>query len=77
MMLDQTDAALIDCNKSISLDSNIAEAYETRGKVYKLLERTQEAKEDFQKALELAEQDDNQELIDEVKQSLKEFDETE
>ena len=66
MMLDQTDSALIDCDKAISLDPTLAEAYQTRGKVYVLLERPQEAKADLQKASELAEQEGNQELIEEI-----------
>ena len=55
----------------------MAEAYHTRGEAYRLLGKTQEAKADFQKALELAEQDKDQELKTEIEQSIQEFDRTE
>ena len=70
------DDANTDCTNAICLNPNYAEAYDTRGKAKVLLGRTQEAKADFQKALELAEQSDNQNLKSEIQQSLQEFDNT-
>ena len=52
----------------------MAEAYHTRGEAYALLGRTQEAKADYQKALELAEETDEQDLKTEIEQSLQELD---
>ena len=54
----------------------MAEAYHTRGEAYRLLGKTEEAKADFQKALELAKQDEDQELKTEIEQSLQELDNT-
>ena len=54
----------------------MAEAYYTRGEAYRLLGKMQEAKNDFQKALELAKQDEDQDLKNEIEQSLQELDRT-
>ena len=72
--LGQTESALTDCEEAIRRNPDLAEAYHTRGEAYRLLGKTQEAKADFQKALELAEQDEDQELKIEIEQSLQELD---
>ena len=72
-LLERYESAIIDFDEGIRLDPDNAQAYQTRGEAHKLLDKIQKAKADFQRALELAKEQENQELIEEVKQSLQEF----
>ncbi len=75
--LGRYQSALTDCDEAIRRNPDLAEAYHTRGEAYRLLGKTQEAKANFQKALELAEEADDQDLKTEIEQSLQERDNTE
>ena len=75
--LGQIASALTDCDEAVQRDPSLAEAYHTRGEANALLGRTPEAKADLQKALELAEQTDNQDLKTEIAQSLQKLDNAE
>ena len=75
--LGRHQSALTGCGEAIRRNPDLAETYRTRGEAHRLLSKTQEAKADYQKALELAEQTDNQDLKTEIEQLLKELDNTE
>ena len=75
--LGQIESALTDCEEAIRRNPSLAEAYRTQGEANTHLGRIQEAKQDFQKALELAEETNDQDLKTEIEQSLKELDSTE
>ena len=75
--LGRYQAALTDCDEAIRRNPDLAEAYHTRGEAYRLLGKAEEAKADFQKALELAKQDEGQELKTEIERSLQQLDNTE
>ena len=66
-------AALTDCNEAIRLKPDYAEAYANRGMIKVGLDRTDEARSDFQKALELAEQQDCPDLKAFVENQLKQL----
>ena len=72
----QIESVLADADEAIRLNSSFTAAYDTRGNTNALLGRTEETKADFQKALELAERDHNQNLKTEIEQSLEELDDT-
>ena len=71
--LGQPESALTDCNEAIRRNPDLVEAYHTRGEAYRFLGRTQEAEADLQKALDLAEETDNQDLKTEIEQLLQEL----
>ena len=73
----QHESALVDCNEAIRLKSDNAFGYKYRGMAYTGLGQIQEAKADYQTALELLEQVGNEGLKTEIEQLLQELENTE
>ncbi len=71
--LRQYDEAIFDCNKEIRLNPDDVTAYLLRGLAESELGQFSEAQQDFQTALQLAEQIENSDLITEIMEQLEEL----
>ncbi len=71
------DDAIADFNRAIELDSKYANAYIYRAIAFKLLEQYDKARADWLKCRELATQSNNQDLLTDVEEFLRELDELE
>ena len=75
--LGQHESAVDDYNEAIRLKPDYTEAYYNRGNVHVNLRNIEGAKADFQIALELAKQQGEKELIDQIGKDLQALNETE
>ena len=69
--LGRHEAALVDFDKAIQLKPDHAEAYNNRGVTKKALGRLDEAREDYQKALALAQESGKEDVIAAAKRNLR------
>ena len=72
--LGQYDEAIVDFGEVIHLKPDLAKAYYNRGVMKGALGRYDEARKDLETALELAQNANDTDLVDEVKQLLRDFD---
>ena len=66
--------AITDYDESIRLKPEAADAYHNRGNAKAALGRNDEARQDLETALELAQNANDTDLVDEVKQLLRDLD---
>ena len=71
--LKKYEEAIADFNEAIRLNPKFAEAYHGRGNIYKEIEEYEKARADLQHALELATEQDNQALAQDVQKLLDEL----
>ena len=71
--LEQYEDAIKDYDMAIDINPNYIEAYLDRGVAYAHLEQHEDANQDFQIALQLAERDDNEELIAKITKHIDEL----
>ena len=69
-------AAVVDCDEAIRLRPDLDEAYSNRGTAKGALGLRDEARQDFETALELARNANNTDLLDQAEQSLRDLDAT-
>ena len=68
------DSAIADYDKAIDLDPNFAMAYNNRGQAYASLKEKEKARQDFLKARELAEQNNDEQLVRSCNEALSKLD---
>ena len=71
--LDKYDEAIVDCDEAIRLNPDYTEAYMVRGEARVGLQESSEAITNFQRALELAVNQEQENLIDRIEQRLREL----
>ena len=73
-VLGQHDAAIADYDEALRLNPNYAEAYNNRGVAKVQLRRIDEARQDFEMALNLAQATGNPDLVAQAAQALRNLD---